>query len=547
MIAVLLGFGILAALSGRLWFEDKAGGIIGPDLIRTAGDNILLEANRTFYLLDRRGAVLRTVPFQSFSRFTGTADFQLLDADTVLVGDAHNKIILKCSLSAPRCGVLVDKLPVKIKSLFKFYFAERDRRLYLSDTGRHRIVILDLDSRRHKIIGKKLRYPNEILVKDELLYVADTNHHRVAVFDLAGDRPAESPLTLGVRNRLGRNSWPIAFVLGESGHPWVLVANGLLNNAELVEFSPGGEAIRKIGLPEGFKPSFIARAGSDIYLTSRDSFAVLKIDAGSGVAREFGDADFIQTLGVLKNRRDTYKTYSGAMMAMITLFALGMAVLVFVVARKRKKTAAANVQSTPDEAERPVYTGVVWLERNPKIMRVFKLTKWLMAVVAISLTGAAILALKADTGPLLIEDENLRHIYLIGGLLLMMMAALAWMANYAHQVRLGTDGSRIYFSAHKNHGLGISAPAELFVYTKYEIACPRFSIPVKNTRGDYIFEERDYKLHIQPLLADKGVKIGVLKMLAYQVSHFHPVAYFSLFVVALGAAILLYIQFAGVA
>jgi DNA-binding beta-propeller fold protein YncE len=67
-------------------------------------------------------------------------------------------------------------------------FVDRHDRLYVADTGNHRILMMDRDFRLLRVYGDadgpgRLNAPKGVYVDEEgVVYVADTNHKRIAVF-----------------------------------------------------------------------------------------------------------------------------------------------------------------------------------------------------------------------------------------------------------------------------------------------------------------------------------------------------------------------------
>ncbi len=207
---------------------------------------------------------------------------------------------------------------------------EQGKRLFIADTGNHRIVVTDLKGRMQQVIGSgqegwrdgdfrtaQFRDPHGLALKDNLLFVADTGNHCIRQVDL--DRGIVTTIAgtgqLGHWRSKGGRARQVAL-----RSPWDLVVRGNtlyiamagshqiwtmnLQKGTIAPFAGTGyEGIRDGALTEAWlaQPSGLSLENETLYFADSETSAVRFIDLRAGVVRtlvgvglfDFGDRDGI--------------------------------------------------------------------------------------------------------------------------------------------------------------------------------------------------------------------------------------------------------------
>ena len=226
--------------------------------------------------------------------------------------------------------VAADAAPSNTPLLFpgKILADERSGRLFVSDTGHHRIVVADLDGAVRQIIGKgvpgrtdgvataaSFSGPQGLALVDDTLYVADTENHLVRAVDLRSGEVSTVAGTGeqlmaervgGVADRVALSSpWDLAVVddvlyvaMAGTHQLWAMplgrgtIAPHTGNGREALEDGPLAEASMN-------QPSGLAGADGRLYVADSEASAIRVVDLASGTLRtivgeglfEFGDLD----------------------------------------------------------------------------------------------------------------------------------------------------------------------------------------------------------------------------------------------------------------
>jgi sugar lactone lactonase YvrE len=255
----------------------------------------------TLVFLDPLGRVV--------GQHAGEAPFEALDrvvAEMVREYDAHGLLTrqpLSVTPERPPEGYL--RYPGKV-------LADAARgRLFVADTGHHRIVVADFAGRVQQVIGSgaagladgplaaaRFHGPQGLALVGDTLYVADTENHAIRAVDLGAGRVATVAGT-GEQGRWGatagparatalRSPWDLAagdgclYVAMAGSHQlWTLdLAEGLL-----APFAGDGHE----GLRDGprevaylAQPSGLALAGTTLYFADSETSSIRAVDTGPG-------------------------------------------------------------------------------------------------------------------------------------------------------------------------------------------------------------------------------------------------------------------------
>ncbi len=135
------------------------------------------------------------------------------------------------------------------------FYDETGQRLYLTDSGNNRIVILKMDYSVERILdsfqngGQEDGFlnPSAVYVKNGLLYVSDTDHHRIVAFD-AESLDLEKIIDQPEIKLLGEYTFlPKSFAIDLAGRIYVIAQN---INEGIVQLDENGNFERFVGAPK---------------------------------------------------------------------------------------------------------------------------------------------------------------------------------------------------------------------------------------------------------------------------------------------------------
>jgi hypothetical protein len=280
----------------------------------------------TLMFIGPRGKVIGKhegeLPFEPFDRLLGEM-VQEFDAAGVL----DRRPLAIAADAAPSGAPL--RFPGKVLA------DERSGRLFVSDTGHHRIVIADLDGAVRRVIGTggegredgtaehaTFAQPQGLALSGEHLYVADTGNHLIRVVDLASGEVRTAAGTGeqligarvgGVADRTALASpWDLAvsgdvlYVAMAGTHQlWAMpLGRGIIaphtgNGREALVDGPVAEASMN-------QPSGLTGADRVLYVADSEASAVREADLDAGTIRtivgeglfEFGDVDGVGAAAV---------------------------------------------------------------------------------------------------------------------------------------------------------------------------------------------------------------------------------------------------------
>lgn len=531
MMAVLLILCTVLSVWGRLWFDDKALEYRGPTLIEASKQFILTTISKEYFLLNHTGQVRFAGDLSWLPDDINISDMQILDGNRVLLARRDKSRIDECDFTVYQCKPFTKSLAKKARGNFKFTYVKSQQLIYIANTTGHRVIVYDLVSETAEVVSSKndLRYPNDIYYADGKLYIADTNHHRMAIFLAQGQEKLKLDKSFRVENKLTSNTWPVSFVKMPDNTYWILIANDLLAKRKLVVFSKSGKAIKKITLPDNSVPSYITLAGNRIILSSEESSAIYSIDPVTYKVEHFGDESVTEKLKQNQAEREKYTLYSLGFLVLLGVAILGIIFLVVQIIQNQKKQASNNKSTQEAPIKRPIYKGIVWIERDPKLMLLIKIINWLSLIMVIIIFTISGLLFEMGEFTQLSESGEFYHLIMVSILTFILILTIVWMSNFTLRTKVGTDGKFIYMSEFKSRYL--KCLADEFIYSKKEIACPAFSFVYKNPYDKYFFNKDEFELHIEHLIKTRGRKVGHIELSIFQLKHMHPNMIFSMIII----------------
>ena len=294
LILVIIFTGLLVYAS--YWAEERAASIEGPWLmVQDTNKDLWILAEPNIYELSPQGSLIKTVDLKAIGIHGVVSDFLPLPSGGFLIAIADTQQILEYSASDTLEGGFSIKPLGKenFNGAFKFAVAPDTGDYYVADTLEHRILVFDREGNPKGGFGslgsnsRSFDFPNRILFgTDGLMYIADTNNHRIDVFNEAGE-PFTSINT--VKNiQSNPNEWPTDFAFGPGQYLTVVNNGPELKGGDVVVVDRSGRTIAQIYLPPGTDPEYVVVRDSDILITDRAMFRIIRASFDGQLLGFFG-------------------------------------------------------------------------------------------------------------------------------------------------------------------------------------------------------------------------------------------------------------------
>ena len=540
--AVALTLGLVLALGVRLWATGRLDETIGPLNLAVQGDRVLVHTPDWLFELTAEGAIQRTIAFTDLG-FSGTVtDMQLLEDGRLLLGDFEAKCVQRCDIQARRCESIGPSDRATLQGTFKFFWHAPTRRLFLTDTARHRLLVQEGERGpiRELSAPGMLKYPNSLmLAADGFVYVADTNHHRVVRLDVSGATPVERGPAISAYHPRGRagHTWPIRIARDGVSRWWLLNGNGFLQNHDLVSYTPEGAPLLRVALPSDAEPFALAATPSWILVTDSERVTLEAIDPERGAITEFGSGPFQDWLRGVRDLRRRLQILSRAALWAVFLLAAAVAGTGAYALRDRSVVGLTG-HPTPALTSLPgdPLGDVRWLAPDPKLVSGVRVCAYLASVLALAVPGG--LAVAWSQAPCLREAVRAGELTVPGilvGLLTILIPLLAALTLRALRTRVGGSGALLCFADYAGRVVA-SSPTDVF-YTRRAMSCGTMTAFLTAGWQRTVFPKAAFDQEIRPLL-DRAKRVGGVNLLLYQVMQRQPLALtqvaIALVVVALG-------------
>ncbi|MDO9387088.1 MAG: hypothetical protein Q7T65_10335 [Thiobacillus sp.] len=505
LVAILgiLGSVVLAWKAG-----EEVSVAAGPGALASTGETVYFVAGGTLYVADAGGALQDEFPLAALGLGRVVSQLAVI-GDDLLVADGARGTVHRCDLARRACAELV-RIPMRGHGAAMAVAAAPDAdRLYVADTSGHELHVYSLKGKPLYRIEAEggLKYPNEVLwLGDGRLLVVDTNHHRIVVLADEGDGHTRLLQKMAAKNDLGRgNTWPITAARDGHGNTWAVVADGLLNNGELILYDAEGRPQRHIELGEGADPVALAPLADSMLLADLANYRLLQIGVGDHRVEAFGDAALRDVLQTLQARHSHGLWMRYLSIGMMMLFAILGAVAAYFDSRARREYAAAQRQVGAAEeggemerqdvvaaaaglALRPDARGIVWLGASRRVLR------WQQAVFVLS-----VLMFGGGTALLLTSLEVLpaRLVALLAGVVALGLGLNGWLIYGMKRLRVGTDGKMLHVvDLFGRQGKGLP---EAFIHTGRRLLLGRIAVPLPNSFVS-MFDRKAFAAVVEPML-----------------------------------------------
>ena len=177
--------------------------------------------------------------------------------------------LLRCDPDTRRCRPFSRQLPAFTRS-FRLAVDWGRERVYVADTSRHRLVMLDLEGRQ-LAVAEGFRFPNQLRLIDGGLWLADTNHHRLVRVGTDDDSFGEIVEERSVG--LGRYTWP-SDLAAIGDQTWVLLMNSDMARGRIARYNSDWQLLGTLNLPAGADVMALIGAGDSVLVSDYGRFAL---------------------------------------------------------------------------------------------------------------------------------------------------------------------------------------------------------------------------------------------------------------------------------
>ncbi|WP_018954249.1 hypothetical protein [Thioalkalivibrio sulfidiphilus] len=529
LLALLLILLVFAALGLRFWAEHHKSLYGGPQQITQLGDALLINNGDALYRISPSGEILSRHDLSQLGYANNLTDLHGLPDGSVLLASSRPSTVRQCRLETSDCDTLLDPGQLPEGRAYKLLHGP-DGTLMIADTSGHRILrVQDLRNPEPTPldITAGLRFPNQLSWHNGQLWVADTNHHRLSAYhvnEVRGEMLGSIEV-IGHPDARRTRIWPTAFAFDERGRVWVIVANNLLRDADVLAYSLEGRALTRIELPEGADPVFMTHHQGALFITDPTRMTVHQVDMNDLRVSALG-GQFGTLLDELRTQRDHYATLSHiGLWSLAGILVLGLLLASGSLRERLSKqwqaTMGTGSKQHPHLSNRiaPLVnadrlSGVSWLEPDPKRMRPLQ---WALyaGMACILLAPALIIATQVYWAP---EDADASP-YTFRGLMAMLLVLVAvilplmWQASLLLKSRIGIRGGLLYLRDHR--GRAIQIPAEVAVSSPMHISHGPITVVLFDGRGKSYYDEETTENTLKPIVA-RTHHLGHINFWLYQ-------------------------------
>lgn len=500
-LAVVVILGFVAVIANSLRISLRSDGIHGPTVLTTdAAGRIYLNIATTLHVLDDSGNLRESIPLAAFGLQGVTlTDLLALPDGRLLIGSSAPPKILACDLPERRCTSFLQPGTHPV-SAFKMAWDADRRHLLVVDGERHRVLVYDRDGKliQESRGGRRgLRLPNTLLLtggKAGDAVIADTNQHRLVALDAETLSMERREIPLDNSSGSFRRVWPTDFTLTTDQRYWVILDNDLLKHGDVIRFDATGQPLQRLDLPPDWDPIRLRARPHDVLLAGYDSVELVSISLDGAVITPVGDARFRTLLaGVRARHAATARWWQWWIWAAIAPLAVLAGVAAWLDWKSRRPAADTSLAAAAVGLPPLTGKGIYWLEPDPKIVRLWRHSRWLIYVMAVLLFSPAFLiAWFPEFG----KSGELVVLLLAGGVAF--MAILVTGLNTLSRGRLGITRDQVVLAAAgkpQRHYY----PRQL-VYSSRFVSSGEITVFLRSGKGP-IYDPAEVSGYLEPLLA----------------------------------------------
>ena len=347
LVLVILGNSLYSGV--QLGLSSNPTSVIGAD---PAGHTLLITYEDDLYYLDAQGTLQETYHLPDFQVQGELIDLQTLSDRSFLVANWQEGIIQNCHLDEQTCQPLpaftgLTPVTSPFERSFRFVADPDQNLIYVTDTARHGLVILNQDGEVLQTTRGEdplLCFPNGIRLSNAgNLAIADSNNFQIVIWSRNAeglDPTPEAEMATVQEPRPQTHCFPeyrqsgraIALPVAEEkrvipkfveqdaqGFWWVLLADHALSRDNLLRFDENWENPRNIQLPAVKPIDHMALVNQQILLSVPEEYQVLSVSTEDLSVTPFGDEAFQNQLDEWRRSREQLTWYYRAGLAISVL------------------------------------------------------------------------------------------------------------------------------------------------------------------------------------------------------------------------------------
>lgn len=403
---------ILITVGVRLWADARYKAVPYPNLMAASADGVAVACGQAVYLYGPDGKLLRTYPLPA-----DVLPTQIYwDRGAITVADMRSKTQLVLGQQANQKNGFSG---ATISAQFKVVREPGTGRLFVSDSGSHRILVFDQAGKYQQSFGKEgkepgeFRFPNE-LVFDETGQLLVANTKRPAIEVYSPDGRFISTLIDPAGDRTFR--FPTDFVLTPD-RLLVLENDGFLERAKVRVYDRKGLKLQELALGDVTLIGDMVTDGQRLYLTDCEGRQLLAFSLADLHPLGSFSRDFAEKCSAWDREAKMFKQLSVRSLA--ALFAFCAPVIFFYLRIKRDEAKEISQVDLNRLASRKAGAGfgppaADLILGTPVNARLLKVSLTLLGISILSIFASAILA-----------KSSLPHSFNLSLLLLAMIGLLA--------------------------------------------------------------------------------------------------------------------------
>jgi len=475
------------------------------------GDILFMPDNE---IILRRGKDSRsfTQNIKSFLRLDDTSSSQTTEDSSGL---------FRCSLNSYTCYRFT-KIPLDFNSAYHLEYDKFDGGIFLSDTGRHRILKFDKQGALLFEYNTNLKFPNQIQLHNNQLYIANTNHHEITLLNIKqNDFVFNKDISIFTpASKEKRETWPTA-LQHINDNWWVINMNSDMQLGGVYIYDMDWNFIKRINTKPNADPINILQwPNKEVLIADPTNFILTRYNTNGLVLGEFSSVELQKKLLTLKTQYENLKLLSYFPVAIFIVSIITG--LVIGIRQQIKFNAQLKQQADARQTEVLNSNELRWLSIDTKYIRQARMLAGLAPVLMLfSLSPMLLLFEHAKLFDALIGTMSGLFLFI----LTLSISTLFYLKSISN-IKIGIQGHNITL---KNH-LGIETHAHIsnVFYDNTTLYFEGVAVVYGNNKRSFFYKD-DMQNYLLPFLKS-ATRINPIRMFYFLYKIKHPSFYFSLII-----------------
>lgn len=350
-IVFILIYFILIGLAG-LWANGVSVETPGPHFMHQGQDGTAyVEIGTHLYHLSDSGELIADIDLSKMG-IDHVFNIHFIDKDTILVRkgafdrgligniasflrlpnskpantSGKDSGLFKCSLQAYACKQFSQYDPGDVHWLA---YDSKNGNVYVSDTSRHQIHLLDSNGKVVATEKDEFIFPNQILLIDGVLTVVDTNHKQIKTIKSTEEDFGQlidkfDPIT-GAMRKIGQR-WPY-MMLPVDDEVWLMIMRSGMSHGGIYRYNKDWKYQGKLKLPTNMDASYLAAIGDQVWLSDYEGNNIYRFDREGTALGKIVSSDLEKKFETNQENRSSYQQ-----IAMVFVWIFGVSIMIGVIA-----------------------------------------------------------------------------------------------------------------------------------------------------------------------------------------------------------------------